>query len=63
MNSIWNKEEFPELGVGIIIGNIIIVVLFYPFVRREIKLTVVITEKTRCFQLYTKYYPTFFCQR
>jgi hypothetical protein len=50
----WNKEELPEQWDGCII---------YLFIRRTIKLAVVINDEYHHFyQLYTKLYKTFFSQ-
>jgi hypothetical protein len=36
--------------------------LLYLFIKRVIKLTVVITEECHYYQLHTKFYPVFFSQ-
>jgi hypothetical protein len=46
INSIWNKEEFPDRG-----GSL----LLYQFTRRMIKLTVVIFVEYHCYQFHTKF--------
>jgi hypothetical protein len=43
----WNKEELPQQ---------------YQFMRRVIRLTVIIIEESPSYQLPTNFYPTFFWQ-
>jgi hypothetical protein len=49
INSIWNKEELPDL-------------LLYQFTRRVIKLNVVIFGGYNCYQQHMTFYPLFFSQ-
>jgi hypothetical protein len=49
--SIWNQEELPQQWKESIIVQ---------FMKRVIRLTVIIIEECPCYQLPTKFYPTFF---
>jgi len=55
INSIWNKEELPEEWKESII-------VLYLFIRKVIKLTVVIKEAYHFCQLRTQFNPTSCCQ-
>jgi hypothetical protein len=46
--SIWNKEELPQQWI------------LYQFIKRVIRLVVIITEESRSYHLPTKFYLTFF---
>jgi hypothetical protein len=45
INSVWNMEELPGRSQ-----------LLYQFIKRVIKLTVIIIERYHCYQLHTKFY-------
>jgi hypothetical protein len=47
INSVWNKEEFPDQWKESII---------VPIQKRVIKLTVIIIVGYHCYQLHTKFY-------
>jgi hypothetical protein len=46
----WNKEELPQYRRNL---------LLYQFIKRAIRLTVIIIEESPSYQLPTKLYPTF----
>jgi hypothetical protein len=51
IRSIWNKVELPQQWKESIL---------YQFIKRVIRLTVVIIEESPSYQLPTKFYPTFY---
>jgi hypothetical protein len=48
---IWNKEELPQQWKESII---------VPFIKRRVRLIIIIFEESPSYQLPTKFYPTFF---
>jgi hypothetical protein len=52
INSFWNKRELPDSGRS---------QSFYLCVRVDLKIFVIIEEYDN-YELYTKYYPKFFCR-